>query len=122
MRHFFCLLHSHALVMAVYSGQPKGWPLALWTVFLPLFRLPPSRRKDVGKFKTYQREKTMASRSYSAYARTSNNIIEHTPVLDLPTHLALKKKVQTRKKIKDSLAFIAYLIIAYILINLGGAI
>lgn len=65
---------------------------------------------------------TMNTRSYSAYTRTSNNIIEHTPVLDLPTHLALKKKAQTRKKIKDSLAFIAYLIIAYILINLGGAI
>lgn len=63
----------------------------------------------------------MNTRSYSAYTRTSNNIIEHTPVLDLPTHLALKKKAQTRKKIKDSLAFIAYLIIAYILINLGGA-
>ena len=63
----------------------------------------------------------MTSRSYSAYTRTSNNIIEHTPVLDLPAYLALKKKAQTRKKIKDSLAFIAYLIIAYILINLGGA-
>lgn len=72
--------------------------------------------------KTYEEHTTMNTRSYSAYTRTSNNIIEHTPVLDLPTHLALKKKAQTRKKVKDSLAFIAYLIIAYILINLGGAI
>lgn len=63
----------------------------------------------------------MTSRSYSANTRTSNNIIEHTPVHDLPTLLALKKKAQTRKKLKDSLAFIAYLIIAYILIKLGGA-
>lgn len=63
----------------------------------------------------------MTSRSYSAYTRTSN-IIEHTPVHDLATHLANKKKAQTRKKIKDSIAFLAYLIIAYILINLGGAI
>jgi len=72
--------------------------------------------------KPTKRKSTMTSRSYSAYTRTSNNIIEHTPVLDLPTHLALKKKAQTRKKIKDTLAFIALLIIAYILINLGGAI
>ncbi|MCH7306590.1 hypothetical protein MMO38_00315 [Acinetobacter sp. NIPH 1852] len=63
----------------------------------------------------------MNTRIYSADTRTSSTPIEHTPVLDLPAYLASKKKAHTRKKILDTLAFLAILIIAYILINLGGA-
>lgn len=63
----------------------------------------------------------MASRSYSAYTRTSTTPIEHTPINDLPAYLASKKKASNLKKFKDTIAFLAILIIAYILINLGGA-
>lgn len=63
----------------------------------------------------------MTSRSYSAYTRPSNNIIEHTPVHDLSTHLASKKKAKTIKKIQDSFAFIAILLLAYMLLKMGGA-
>jgi hypothetical protein len=72
--------------------------------------------------KPTKRNTTMTSRSYSAYTRTSNNIIEHTPVLDLTTHLASKKKAQTIKKIQDSFAFIAILLLAFILLKIGGAV
>lgn len=65
---------------------------------------------------------TMTSRSYSAYTRTSTAPIEHTPILDFHAYQASKKKTQQLKKIKDTLAFLAILIIAYILINLGGAV
>lgn len=64
----------------------------------------------------------MSTRSYSAYTRTSpTQIIEHTPILDVPAYLASQKKAQTRKKILDTFAFLAILVIACILIKLGGA-
>lgn len=63
----------------------------------------------------------MNTRSYSAYARTPATPIEHTPIHDLPAYLASKKKAARLKKVHDSLAYLAILIIAYILLKIAGA-
>ncbi|MDQ1209780.1 hypothetical protein QE380_002703 [Acinetobacter baylyi] len=63
----------------------------------------------------------MTSRFYSAYTRTSNNIIEHTPVYDPNAYRQQQKQIQRINRLKDTIAFLAFIALALILFSLGGA-
>ncbi|QHH99593.1 hypothetical protein FPL17_17380 [Acinetobacter dispersus] len=61
----------------------------------------------------------MNTRSYSAYTRTSQSpIIEHTPVKDLAAHQLRHKQIQKRKKIIDTLCFIAFVLMTLVLLKI----
>lgn len=121
MRHFFCPLHSHALVMAAYSGQSQDWPLLLERYFHPCLGCHHSVEGMLVGSKPAKSKTTMTSRSYSAYTRTSNNIIEHTPVYDPNAYRQQQKQIQRINRLKDTIAFLAFIALALILFSLGGA-
>ncbi|TCB49852.1 hypothetical protein E0H80_10590 [Acinetobacter sp. ANC 4779] len=64
----------------------------------------------------------MNTRSNRAYTRTyKKQIIEHTPIYDLINYELRQKQIQKRQKFQDTLIFLAIILFAIILLNLGGA-
>ena len=104
MRHFFCPMHSHAYVMAVYSGQSRDWPLLVRAVFPPLLRLPPFRGKNGGRFATNLQEEY----------HMKHHAIEHTPVYDLDAHHQRQRQrifSKIAKNTVDLLVFISVMLV-----------